>query len=51
MHASPDQDTSQIRAELQAAIEACNQQVLGNPGAVKFAFIPSLAGGHLLIDD
>lgn len=51
MHTSPDPDTSQIRAELQSAMDACNQQVLGNPFAVKFAFIAFLAGGHLLIED
>jgi MoxR-like ATPase len=51
MQPTLDPDTSQIRAELQTAIEACNQQVLGNPGAVKFAFIAFLAGGHLLIED
>ena len=51
MQASPDPDSTQIRAELQAALDACNQQVLGNPYAVKFAFIAFLAGGHLLIED
>lgn len=51
MQATPDPDSTQIRAELQAAMEACNQQVLGNPYAVKFAFIAFLAGGHLLIED
>lgn len=40
-----------IRAELQAAMAACNRQVLGNPHAVKSAFIAFLAGGHLLIED
>jgi MoxR-like ATPase len=48
---SSDPGTSQIRAELQLALDACNQQVLGNPYAVKFAFIAFLAGGHLLIED
>lgn len=43
--------TSPIHAELLGAIEACNQQVLGNPNAVKFAFIAFLAEGHLLIED
>ena len=51
MQHSSDPDTSQIRAELQLAMDACNQQVLGNPYAVKFAFIAFLAGGHLLIED
>ena len=51
MQPSSDPDTSQIRAELQLAMDACNQQVLGNPYAVKFAFIAFLAGGHLLIED
>jgi MoxR-like ATPase len=51
MQPSPASDTSQIRAELQSAMDACNQQVLGNPCAVKFAFIAFLAGGHLLIED
>jgi MoxR-like ATPase len=51
MQPTPDPDTNQIRAELQMAMEACNQQVLGNPSAVKFAFIAFLAGGHLLIED
>ncbi len=31
MQPSPRPDTSQIRAELQTAMDACNQQVLGNP--------------------
>jgi MoxR-like ATPase len=44
-------NTSQIHTELQLAIEASNQQILGNPNAVKFAFIAFLAGGHLLIED
>ena len=51
MQHSSDPDTSQIRAELQLAMDACNQQVLGNPYAVKFAFIAFLAGGHLLIEE
>ncbi|MFZ9347908.1 MAG: AAA family ATPase, partial [Arenimonas sp.] len=29
----------------------CNRQILGNPHAVKSAFIAFLAGGHLLIED
>lgn len=36
---------------LQRALAACNRQVLGNPQAVKSAFIAFLAGGHLLIED
>lgn len=44
-------DTTQIRAELAALLIACNQQVLGNPQAVKFSLIAFLAGGHLLIED
>jgi MoxR-like ATPase len=44
-------DTTQIRAELAALIVACNQQVLGNPKAVKFSLIAFLASGHLLIED
>lgn len=40
-----------LRAELQAAMAACNRQILGNPHAVKSAFIAFLAGGHLLIED
>jgi MoxR-like ATPase len=51
MQTTTETDTSQIRAELQAAMQACNQQILGNPYAVKFAFIAFLAGGHLLIED
>ncbi|MFM6989630.1 MAG: AAA family ATPase [Arenimonas sp.] len=38
-------------APLQRALAACNRQVLGNPQAVKSAFIAFLAGGHLLIED
>lgn len=44
-------DSNQIRAELDALINTCNQQVLGNPQAVKFALTAFLAGGHLLIED
>jgi len=40
-----------IRAELQMAMATCNRQILGNPHAVKSAFIAFLAGGHLLIED
>lgn len=40
-----------LQAELQMALSDCNRQVLGNPYAVKFAFIAFLAGGHLLIED
>jgi MoxR-like ATPase len=40
-----------LQAELQQALFDCNRQVLGNPHAVKFAFIAFLAGGHLLIED
>ncbi len=51
MQTTPKPNTSQIHAELQLAIQACNQHILGNPNAVKFAFIAFLAGGHLLIED
>ena len=40
-----------IHPPLQRALAACNRQVLGNPQAVKSAFIAFLAGGHLLIED
>jgi MoxR-like ATPase len=40
-----------LQTELQQALYDCNRQVLGNPHAVKFAFIAFLAGGHLLIED
>ena len=42
---------NQLHAELQQALQDCNQRVLGNPYAVKFAFIAFLADGHLLIED
>lgn len=42
---------SPIHAELLRAMDACNAQILGNPKAVRFAFIAFLAGGHLLIED
>jgi MoxR-like ATPase len=48
---STQNTTSPIHAELMRAIGACNEQVLGNPHAVKFAFIAFLAEGHLLIED
>lgn len=51
MQTTPNPNTSQIHAELLLAMDACNQQILGNPNAVKFAFIAFLAGGHLLIED
>ena len=44
-------NSNQIRAELDALINTCNRQVLGNPQAVKFALTAFLAGGHLLIED
>lgn len=51
MPATFNPDSSQIHAELQQTMDQCNQQILGNPNAVKFAFIAFLAGGHLLIED
>ncbi len=51
MQTTPNPNASQIHAELLLAMDACNQQILGNPNAVKFAFIAFLAGGHLLIED
>jgi MoxR-like ATPase len=51
MQNTPNPNSSQIHAELRQAMDACNQQILGNPNAVKFAFIAFLAGGHLLIED
>lgn len=51
MPATLNPDSSQIHAELQQAMDQCNLQILGNPNAVKFAFIAFLAGGHLLIED
>lgn len=51
MNTQPSTDANQIRAELTALMVACNQQVLGNPQAVKFSLIAFLAGGHLLIED
>lgn len=51
MQNTPNPNASQIHAELLLAMDACNQQILGNPSAVKFAFISFLAGGHLLIED
>jgi len=51
MQASTDTPQNFLRAELQKALYDCNRQILGNPHAVKFAFIAFLAGGHLLIED
>ena len=51
MNTQASTDANQIRAELTALMVACNQQVLGNPQAVKFSLIAFLAGGHLLIED
>ena len=51
MQTTLNPNASQIHAELLLAMDACNQQILGNPNAVKFAFIAFLAGGHLLIED
>ena len=51
MQALTDTPQNYLRAELQKALNDCNCQVLGNPHAVKFAFIAFLAGGHLLIED
>lgn len=51
MPTSSPSDRNLIHAELMQAIKACNAQVLGNPYAVKFAFIAFLAEGHLLIED
>jgi MoxR-like ATPase len=48
---SAENTQSPIHAELLRAIQACNAHVLGNPDAVKFAFIAFLAEGHLLIED
>ena len=49
-HATP-QSAETGQTPLQQALAACNRQVLGNPQAVKSAFIAFLAGGHLLIED
>ena len=51
MQAAPTPLPNSTRTELLRAIESCNQLVLGNHAAVKFAFIAFLAGGHLLIED
>lgn len=51
MSAINESPQSHLQAELQMALTDCNRQVLGNPYAVKFAFIAFLAGGHLLIED
>ena len=51
MHATTQMTPDPLRDALRSALEDCNRQVLGNPHAVKSAFIAFLAGGHLLIED